>query len=80
VAPGVRLQLRSTDRFHILDELDADRLDLGIGVFTEGQTHHKRRRLFTDGFLCVFSAERVGVSPNAAARTGWWTTRSRNWG
>jgi DNA-binding transcriptional LysR family regulator len=63
VAPGVRLQLRSADRFHILDELDADRLDLGIGVFTEGQTHHKRRSLFTDGFLCVFSAERVGVSP-----------------
>ena len=63
VAPGVRLQLRPADRFQILDELDADRLDLGIGVFTEGQTHHKRRSLFTDGFLCVFGAERVGVSP-----------------
>jgi DNA-binding transcriptional LysR family regulator len=62
-APRVGLRLRSTDRFQILDELDADRLDLGIGVFTQGQTHHKRRGLFTDDLLCVFSAERVGVPP-----------------
>jgi LysR family transcriptional regulator, mexEF-oprN operon transcriptional activator len=63
VAPGVRLQLRPADRLEILQELDGDRLDLGIGVFTEGQTHHKQRRLFSDGFLCVFNAEQVGVSP-----------------
>jgi LysR family transcriptional regulator, mexEF-oprN operon transcriptional activator len=62
-APGIRLQLRSIDRFRIVDELDADRLDLGIGVFTEGQTQHKRRRLYTDKFLCMFNAELVGVSP-----------------
>jgi LysR family transcriptional activator of mexEF-oprN operon len=62
-APGIRLRLRSIDRFEILDELDADRLDLGIGVFTEGQTQHKRRRLYTATFLCMFNAERVGVSP-----------------
>jgi DNA-binding transcriptional LysR family regulator len=62
-APGIRLRLRSIDRFQILDELDADRLDLGIGVFTEGQTQHKRRRLYTATFLCLFNADRVGVSP-----------------
>jgi DNA-binding transcriptional LysR family regulator len=62
-APGVRLQLRSIDRFRILDELDADRLDLGIGALTEGQTHHKRRRLYNTTFLCLFNAELVGVSP-----------------
>jgi LysR family transcriptional regulator, mexEF-oprN operon transcriptional activator len=62
-APGIRLQLRSIDRFRIVDELDADRLDLGVGVFTEGQTQHKRRRLYTDTFLCMFNAELVGVSP-----------------
>jgi DNA-binding transcriptional LysR family regulator len=62
-APSVRLQLHAPDRFQILDELDADRLDLGIGVFTEGQTHHKRRRLYNDPFLCLLNAKRVGVSP-----------------
>jgi len=63
VAPGMRLRLRSADRVEILEELDADRLDLGIGVFMDGQTHHKRRRLFSERFLCVFNAERVGVAP-----------------
>ena len=64
-APGVRLRLHSTDRLQLLDELDADRLDLGIGIgrFIEGQTHHKRRLLSTDTYLCMFNAARVGVSP-----------------
>ena len=64
-APGVRLRLHSTERLQLLDELDADRLDLGIGIgrFTEGQTHHKRRLLSTDTYLCMFNAARVGVSP-----------------
>jgi DNA-binding transcriptional LysR family regulator len=63
VAPAVRLQLRSIDRFQILPELDADRVDLGIGVFTEGQAHHKRRLLFTDTYLCLFSPKQVGLKP-----------------
>jgi LysR family transcriptional activator of mexEF-oprN operon len=62
-APSIRLRLRSIDRFQVLRELDADRLDLGIGVFTEGQTHHKRRLLFTDTYLCVFSPDQVGLDP-----------------
>ena len=33
-APGVRLRLYSTDRLRLLDELDADRLDLGVGIGT----------------------------------------------
>jgi LysR family transcriptional regulator, mexEF-oprN operon transcriptional activator len=63
VAPGVRLRLSSTDR--IFDELDADRLDLGFifGPLPEGGTHHKRRLLGTDEFLCMFNAERVGIVP-----------------
>jgi LysR family transcriptional activator of mexEF-oprN operon len=55
MAPGVSLRLRSTNRMSILEELDTGNLDLGIGVFTEGQTHHKRRQLYTDSFLCLFS-------------------------
>ena len=62
-APGVRVRFYSTDRLQLLDELDGDRLDLGIGIFPAGRTHHKRRLLATDTYLCMFSAERVGLQP-----------------
>ncbi|SFG61030.1 LysR family transcriptional regulator [Methylobacterium gossipiicola] len=62
-APGISLLLRSIDRIRILQELDADRVDLGIGFFTEGQTHHKRRLLYRDNYLCMFNASLVGVTP-----------------
>ena len=62
-APGIRLRLHGTDR--LFDELDADRLDLGIGYgpLPEGGTQHKQRLLGTDNFLCVFNPERVGIAP-----------------
>lgn len=64
-APGIRLRLYSTDRLRLLDELDADRLDLGIGIgtFPEGKLHHKQRVLATDTYVCMFNVDRVGVSP-----------------
>jgi DNA-binding transcriptional LysR family regulator len=62
-APGVSLRLRSTNRMSILEELDTGNLDLGIGVFNEGQTHHKRRQLYTDSFLCLFSPEQLHLTP-----------------
>lgn len=65
-APGVRLRLHSTDRMELFDELDADRLDLAVGLkrtYPEGRAHHKRRLLTTDSYLCMFNAGRVGVAP-----------------
>ena len=65
-APGIRLRLYSTDRLQIFDELDADHLDLAVGVrraYPEGKTHHKRRLLATDSYLCMFNAARVGLTP-----------------
>lgn len=64
-APGIRLRLHTIDSTQLLGDLDADRLDLaiGIGAFAEGQVHHKRRPLLTETYLCMFNAERVGVSP-----------------
>lgn len=62
-APGVSLRLRSTNRISILEELDSGNLDLGIGVFNQGQTHHKRRHLYTDSFLCLFSPEQLKLTP-----------------
>jgi DNA-binding transcriptional LysR family regulator len=62
-APGIELRLRSTFRMSILEELDSGNLDLGIGVFNQGQTHHKRRHLYTDSFLCLFSPEQLKLTP-----------------
>lgn len=65
VAPHVRIRVFSADPQTILEDLDADRLDLaiGFGAFLEGQVHHKLRRLTTDSYLCMFNAARVGVEP-----------------
>ena len=65
VAPSIHLRLHNIDPSQLLDDLDADRLDLaiGYGVFAQGQAHHKRRLLYTGTYLCMFNAERVGVSP-----------------
>ena len=63
VAPGVKLLLHTTDRNRILDDLDSGRIDLGIGVFEHGQTHHKRRILNKESYLVVFNAELVGLTP-----------------
>lgn len=62
-APGIRLRLQSSDR--LFEELDADRLDLGIGFgpLPEGGLHHKRRVLTTDTYLCMFNADRLKITP-----------------
>jgi DNA-binding transcriptional LysR family regulator len=64
-APGIRFRFYSTDARQLLEEIDADRIELGIGIgaFPEGQAHHKRRLLATDYYLCMFNAELVGVTP-----------------
>ncbi|MEQ8824562.1 MAG: LysR family transcriptional regulator [Filomicrobium sp.] len=64
-APGIRFRFHSTDERQLLEEIDADTIDLGIGIgtFPEGQVHHKRRLLGTDTYLCMFNAEKVGLKP-----------------
>ena len=62
-APGIRLLLRSVDRTRILDELDADRVDLAIGLFSEGQIHHKQRLLYRDSYVVLFNADLIGIQP-----------------
>lgn len=64
-APGIRLRFYSTDGPGMLDDLDADHLDLGIGIgtFPGGQVHHKRRVLATDSYLVMFNADKVGLQP-----------------
>jgi len=65
VAPGIHLRLYNFDASRLLDDLDADEMDLAIGyeAFQPGQFHHKRRKLFTETYLCMFKAEKTGVAP-----------------
>ncbi len=46
----------------ILDELDADRVDLALGFFSRGQVHHKQRLLYRDSYVVLFNAELVGLT------------------
>jgi DNA-binding transcriptional LysR family regulator len=65
-APGIRLRLHNIDSAELLDDLDADRFDLAIGYggFAQGQVHHKRRvLLLNETYLCMFNAERTGITP-----------------
>jgi DNA-binding transcriptional LysR family regulator len=65
VAPGIHLRLYNIDPSRLLDDLDADVMDIAIFYepLREGQLHHKRRKLFTETFLCVFNAEKTGITP-----------------
>jgi DNA-binding transcriptional LysR family regulator len=62
-APGVRVRVRSIDRFDILEQLDRDRLHLGVGLFTEGEVRHKRRRLYGGNYLCLYDPARLPLAP-----------------
>jgi DNA-binding transcriptional LysR family regulator len=65
VAPGIHLRLYNFDASRLFDDLDADEVDLAIGydTFRQGQFHHKRRKLFTETWLCMFSAGKTGITP-----------------
>ena len=64
-APGIRFRFYAAEGQGLLDDLDADRLDLGVGVgaFAGGQMHHKQRLLSTDAYLVMFNAAKVHVEP-----------------
>jgi DNA-binding transcriptional LysR family regulator len=65
VASRIHVRLYNVDFSTLLNDLDADELDLAIGyeAFPQGQAHHKRRLLFTETYLCMFNSERTGITP-----------------
>ena len=65
IAPGIHLRLYNVDTSRLLDDLDADEVDLALsyGPIQQGQLHHMQRVLFTESFLCMFNAEKTGVTP-----------------
>jgi LysR family transcriptional regulator, mexEF-oprN operon transcriptional activator len=64
-APGIRFRFYAAEGQGLLDDLDSDSLDLGIGIgdFSGGQVHHKRHLLSTDTYLVMFNSEKVKVQP-----------------
>jgi len=69
-APRVRVEVHQIDPERLLEMIDRDQLDLAIGVFSQGRTHHKRRLLCrSDGYLCLFSREvHDRITPLTVAR------------
>src|SRR5712664_500228 len=65
VAPGIHLRLYNFDASRLFEDLDADDADpaIGHGTSHQGQFHHKRRKLFTETWLCMFNAEKTGIAP-----------------
>ncbi|MGY3529617.1 LysR family transcriptional regulator [Bradyrhizobium sp. USDA 4452] len=65
IAPGIHLRLYNVDSSRLLDDLDADEVDIALsyGQIQHGQLHHKQRVLFTESFLCMFNAEKTGIKP-----------------
>jgi DNA-binding transcriptional LysR family regulator len=63
VAPGIHLRLYNSDSSRLFEDLDADEMDLAIGYggLQQGQIHHKRRKLLTETWLCMFNAEKTGI-------------------
>jgi DNA-binding transcriptional LysR family regulator len=65
-APGIRLRLHGVgDSTQVLDDLDADRIDMaiGIGAFRDGRDHHKIRAILSGRYLCMFNPALVGIEP-----------------
>ncbi len=65
-APKIRVRVRAVDRFDVPEQLDRDRLHLGVGRFTEGEVRHKRRRLFGANYLCLYDPARLPLAPPLA--------------
>ena len=64
IAPGVHFRIHNVDASRLLDDLDADELDLAVahGPLPQGQLHHKQRTLPTERFVCMFNAEKTGIT------------------
>ncbi|MBY5871370.1 LysR family transcriptional regulator [Rhizobium leguminosarum] len=61
-APKIKIRIRAIDRFDVLEQLNHDRLHLGIaGLLTEGGTQHKRRKLYATGYLCLFDPVHLNI-------------------
>ncbi|APH60687.1 Transcriptional regulator, LysR family [Granulibacter bethesdensis] len=58
-APGMRIQAIFTDGLRVLEALDRDELDMGIGVFRHGGNVHKRRNFAPDSYLCLYDPKQI---------------------
>jgi len=62
-APRIHIRIQSIDRYDVLEKLDRDHIHLGIaGLLTEGTLHHKRRRLYTTNYLCLYDSAALQIA------------------
>ncbi len=62
-APGIRVLIRSSDRHQALKQLDAEEIDLAVGVFPETASWHRSQLLFKENYVCVSSQSNSSI-PN----------------
>lgn len=60
-APGIQIISTLLDEADILNDIDNNRLDMAIGVFQNGQTHHKRKILHNDKYLCLYNDDLLRI-------------------
>lgn len=53
IAPGIVVNLRTTDRDYAIRLIDEGQIDMAVGWFDETPPHLKRRLAFEDRFVCL---------------------------
>lgn len=52
-APGIRVLVKSTNRYQAPKQLDAGEIDLAVGLFLEQASWHQLKQLFQENFVCI---------------------------
>lgn len=60
-APGVSIAIRLAGGDLGPQLLDDEEIDLGISVFPEVSSWHRREALFEEGFACLYDGRRLGI-------------------
>lgn len=61
IAPGVRVITRPADSSRVSSLLDAEEIELAVGVFPEHTARHRSRALFRWRFVCLFNPRLIKV-------------------
>jgi len=60
-APVANLIVRSVSYLDIAEQLDADRIDVGVSYFSELRPWHVKDFVCMQGYLCLFDSRRLGI-------------------
>jgi LysR family transcriptional activator of mexEF-oprN operon len=60
-APGANLIVRPVSYLDIAEQLDSDRIDVGVSYFDELRPWHAKEFICMRGYLCLFDGKRLGI-------------------